>query len=500
MSKLVIALALAPLFHSAGLPCSASQVRFGHALFFPPRLSSGAPRCCSHRGWYDVSSFPGRDASVKINACKAALDAAGGGTCDARSLEGLTQTESEEIDWGTVRSQYQEILLLPLSGFWSWAFSDGRSCGIKQFSNSSILSGATGGAWSGLQLGAASSSTRMDSLYCTDPSAARGISNVKAQGFYADNSQHGTFVNGLLHISNVSDQSSFIDMGAINLYGNAWVIGKLCCGVSFNRIFGQTGQSSSDVQGGDALLVKGGGNAVLIENSTFNGPGTGANNIRIDPSTDIYAMVFLNDYGEKYTTDDGGTPMIFIGPHVANVQFIGGFFVNGCTRRCSQYLFENHTRHGFSVKNVGFGWFDTNGINDLARGATWSSDGYTIHGYSTGNDEISRSFDQEISTSILSGTSPAPELKFRVGAGSLDPGSTNLVGVIAAATSGRLSFQLTWSEGGVKKPYPHRAVCHFVDETSHSDHVTTTSADSSRLSASGTSKAGDLISYICVGF
>lgn len=500
MSKLFIVLILLPLFHAVGLPCGVRQFGLGPASSSHSKPTSGIPRCCSHRAWYDVSSFPGRDASVKINACKAALDAVGGGTCDARSLGGLTQTESEEIDWGTVRSQYQEILLLPPSGFWSWGFSDGRSCGIKQFSNSSILSGATGGAWSGLQLGAASSSTHMDSLYCTDPSAVRGISNVKAQGFYADNSRHGTFVNGLIHVSNVSDQSSFMDMGAINLYGNAWVIGKLCCGVSFNRIFGQTGKATSDVQGGDALLVKGGGNAVLIENSTFNGPGTGANNIRINPSTNVYAMVFLNDYGEKYTTDDDGTPMIFIGPHVANVQFIGGFFVNGCTRRCSQYLFENHTRQGFSVKNVGFGWFDTNGINDLARGATWSSDGYTIHGYSTGNDGIGQSFDQGISTSILSGTSPAPKLKFRAGAGSLNIGSTNLAGVIVVATSGRLSFQLTWSDGGVTKPYPHRAVCHFVDETTHSDHVETTSADSYRLSASGTSKAGDLISYICVGF
>ena len=65
---------------------------------------------------YSADSFAGVDASVQINACIAAVIAAGGGTCDASMFVG-TRSMSQEVSVGSTTSVTKHIgltLLLPI--------------------------------------------------------------------------------------------------------------------------------------------------------------------------------------------------------------------------------------------------------------------------------------------------------------------------------------------------------------------------------------------------
>src|ERR1700735_348721 len=90
---------------------------------------------------FNAASFPGTDASIKINNCIQMVIAAGGGTCDARSLTGAHQM-SQQIDLGNSSTPPAHIgiaLLLPESAVWTWSLTDGTSCGIMQFSSTSLI-------------------------------------------------------------------------------------------------------------------------------------------------------------------------------------------------------------------------------------------------------------------------------------------------------------------------------------------------------------------------
>src|SRR5580704_4819343 len=79
------------------------------------------------QGNKDAASYPGADASQKINACIAAVISSGGGVCDARKLGGV-QKMSEEIRLGsneTVKSRIGITLLLPDTGVWKWQLTNG---------------------------------------------------------------------------------------------------------------------------------------------------------------------------------------------------------------------------------------------------------------------------------------------------------------------------------------------------------------------------------------
>jgi hypothetical protein len=62
-------------------------------------------------GVYDAMNFPGADFSLKVNACLAALEAAGGGTCDARNFP-ISNMASETITVGD--GAHLTTLLLPV--------------------------------------------------------------------------------------------------------------------------------------------------------------------------------------------------------------------------------------------------------------------------------------------------------------------------------------------------------------------------------------------------
>jgi hypothetical protein len=186
-----------------------------------------------------ADQFAGTDASQKINACIAAAIAGGGGTCDARALSG-TQVMSQTINVGTSAGpNHGAILLLPASGIWEWGLTNGTSCGIEQFTGTSIVGLATAG-WGGnsLLLEPQNTATNMDSLYCTDPNPLGGGGYYRASGFFAQNIglNQGTFVHGLIHVRYFYDESTWSYIQAQNQYGDAWHIDNGCCGASFDHI------------------------------------------------------------------------------------------------------------------------------------------------------------------------------------------------------------------------------------------------------------------------
>ena len=324
---------------------------------------------------YQADSYTGADASVKINACITAL-ASSGGTCDARSLGG-TQSMSQEIDLKGASSGRSVTLLLPNNGTWTWSKTDGTSCGIKQFDSTYLLGSQPGGHWGGLALETANSSTNMDSLYCTDPSTA---SYIRAEGFTAFNSGAGTLANGVLHVNTTFDESSFRYILGNNATGDVWHIDGPCCGTTFDNIQGYGSSATSSSPAGYPLRING-GRAWSITNSTFNGPGNGKSNIYISNSGP-QDVVFQNVYMEKYSQDDYATPMVYIGTSDYGITFEGGMIATGCTTTgCSQYAFENHSAGGIAIKSVGLDYKTENGVNDVAFGRTWLSDGGTIQDY-----------------------------------------------------------------------------------------------------------------------
>src|SRR5271154_5545538 len=170
---------------------------------------------------YYAKSYPGADASVKINACISAVIAAHGGVCDAGGLGG-TQAMSQEIRLGSpasVGAHTGVTLLLPETATWFWHLTDGSSCGIYQYSSTSLLGHQPAGGGNRMVL-AASSGSQMDSIYCTD-APSNGANYVRAEGFAVWNNQSGsTFANGVVHIRDVVDQSRFIGIFAENYYGD----------------------------------------------------------------------------------------------------------------------------------------------------------------------------------------------------------------------------------------------------------------------------------------
>ncbi len=200
-------------------------------------------------GVYQADQFAGSDAGVQINACVAAVIAAGGGTCDARALGG-TRVMHEEIDLGSelqaASGTVSVELMLPVSALWEFNMTDGVSCGIKQFSNNSLVGESSTGGAVRMILAPYNSSTSMDSLYCTDPNptGAGGGNYIRARGFAAFASYGGTgtgtFAHGAVHVQRMFDESSFsyIMAGGSASSPYAWQIDDTCCGDSFDHVQG----------------------------------------------------------------------------------------------------------------------------------------------------------------------------------------------------------------------------------------------------------------------
>jgi hypothetical protein len=271
-----------------------------------------------------AGAYAGADAGVKINACVTAVIQAGGGVCDASDLGG-TQNFAEEVDLGSAISESTHIgvtLLLPDSAVWQWHVSNSSSCGLRQFSGTSIIGHQPGGGGNNMILTATSGSS-MDSIYCTDLSAVY----VRAEGFFVMNREAGnTFANGVVHIQNVADESSFTRIFAGNYYGDSWHITNACCGTRFENIQGISNAAiNNGAQGGIPLTIGPGKvDGVAFYDSTFNDPGEGFPNIYIQGDgyvTQVWGVSFFNAYMEGNGMIDASTPMVLIDPYVGPVHF-----------------------------------------------------------------------------------------------------------------------------------------------------------------------------------
>ena len=341
-----------------------------------------------------AGSFNGADASVKINACIAAVVAAGGGTCDARDLVGV-QKMSEQINLGGPEQQKMNVgvsLLLPDSAKWTWNLTDSTSCGIRQYGSTSLIGNQPGGGGGRMGL-TVSPGAKMDSIYCTD-NDSRGV-YVRAEGFSVFNNQNADFANGVIHIRNVVDQSSFTRIYGENYSGDAWHIDSACCGAKFDGIQGvSNGNIHNSAPGGVPLTIGSRTNntrSIAFYNSTFNQPGKGFPDIHIYGGGRTAGISFFNVYMEGNGMVDPTTPMVLIDHLTGPVHFFGGAAsaaaprVNGKvsdTKAVFRTSGVSLTLEGFDISNT------ATAIIDLTAKVTtpvflWNDNLGTINSYIT---------------------------------------------------------------------------------------------------------------------
>jgi hypothetical protein len=303
---------------------------------------------------FQAATYPGTDAGVKINACVAAVIAAGGGVCDATGLGGTQNFARAGV-----------TSLLPDAAVWQWRMSNSDSCGIHQYSGTAIIGHQPGGGGNNMILTAASGSS-MDSIYCTDSSVGYYI---RAEGFSVFNNQAGnTFANGVVHIENVADESSFTRIFAGNYYGDSWHVSGACCGTKFENIQGiSNGAINNGAQGGVPLSVGPGKvDGVAFYDSTFNDPGEGFPNIHILGDgyvTNVFGVDFFNAYMEGNGMVDATTSMVIIDPYVGPIHFHGGLAKTEVAPPNTKAVFENH---GYQIDVLGFNANGANiGVNDI---------------------------------------------------------------------------------------------------------------------------------------
>ncbi|MBV8673235.1 MAG: hypothetical protein JOZ33_07350 [Acidobacteriaceae bacterium] len=346
---------------------------------------------------YNATSYPGTDASQKINACVAAVILSGGGVCDATKLGGV-QKMSEEIRLGSneaVKNRIGITLLLPDTAVWKWHLTEPSACGIRQYSSTSIVGNQPGGGGNRMVL-TVDPGSRMDSIYCTDASPI-GANYVRAEGFSVWNNQPGsTFQNGVIHIRDAVDQSSFARIFAENYYGDVWHIESACCGVRFDNIHATSNGSivKNGSKGGVPLTIGPGHvRAISFYDTSVNQPGNGSPDIMIRGGA-VLSINFFDLYMEGNGGIDDNTPMVFIAPDVGPIHFIGGFANTEQTRlKSTKTVFENH---GLALEVSSFETANTTlGINDMTAGAKAESHAFkgnlgTILSYRTARSEPSR--------------------------------------------------------------------------------------------------------------
>ncbi len=346
----------------------------------------------SHR--VDATSLPGDDASVKINACIAAVVHAGGGVCDASGFTGV-QRMSQQINLGSTSQVAAKVgvsLLLPDSAVWTWDLRDGTSCGIRQYSSTSLIGNQPGGGGDRMGL-TARGTAKMDSIYCTDDNPA-GV-YVRAEGFSAFNNQDAVFTNGVVHIRNVVDESSFTRIYGGNYNGDGWHIDSACCGAKFDDIQGVSNGNLHQTKAGGVPLTIGSHKenvrSIAFYNSTFNQPGQGLPDIHMIGGGRTLGVAFFNVYMEGNGATDSKTPMVLIDALNGPVHFYGGSAnaespkVNGAVSD-TKPVFENHgvslTLDGFEITNTATAVIDATAKTKINT-FLWNDNLGTVDSYRT---------------------------------------------------------------------------------------------------------------------
>lgn len=332
----------------------------------------------------DASWMVGAGTAERINACITTAISSNGdsGECDARYFGGL-QSMSQQINLGTSASGtagLTVLLRLPISATWTWALTDGTSCAIKVFNNT-LIEGYQAAGGQGSTVLHAPGSANMRSMVCTDPSPSSGGNYVRIENFGIVVDSGATMSEGAAHIQFLFDESEINNFIVDNESGDAIHLTGICCGSVINKAQGKSSEVSG---GGYPLLVDGGGNAFTINNSTFNFPGIGKNNMNFAVSGAAVANILcISCYMEKRGATDFSVPMAEIGGSIWNIQFIGGGAAIPACSSCAQVVFNNDTYYGFSVQHYGVSG-TTHGIYDAPNARSWVTDGIQIPGYTVG--------------------------------------------------------------------------------------------------------------------
>jgi hypothetical protein len=136
----------------------------------------------------DCSVLAGGSVGAKLNACNAAIIAAGGGTADAT---GLSLTGAIPATWTVGNSSGAPVtFLVPTGAVWTSTITDGTSCALKQFNGTSIIGmgpAATGTATTRLLAGA---TTAQGAMYCTDTTVG-GFIRLEGMTFWDNIARSG---------------------------------------------------------------------------------------------------------------------------------------------------------------------------------------------------------------------------------------------------------------------------------------------------------------------
>jgi hypothetical protein len=313
-------------------------------------------------------STPGtNDGSCLTNAV-ATVVAAGGGIVDATAL--TTMTSTTQIAVGNHGTQARVTLLLPPVGTWYFDITDGVSCGLEIFNLSRVMGTGTG-VGSGFSLQPYSNKTNMDSLVCTDTAPIGGGNYVEIGGFgINDTKPAATFMNGLLHISKLYDDSEIYDMvvqgGSTGNYGV--LVNGMCCGSTFTN-FTVNGNSATGVTPFAVIDDGFGSAAVSCLNCSIDHPGARKPNVLINGTSggiwNFYNLYMESNQGKP--TSDTTTPLFQVAR--GNVGIYGGQSFH-LVPRTTAYTFQISNAAGTSVSVRGFqarsvDGTNLNAINDL---------------------------------------------------------------------------------------------------------------------------------------
>lgn len=308
--------------------------------------TSGSTTYATSGIFLDASQFAGADPSVQINACTAALFAAGGGVCDLRSFTG-TYTMSQTIALGTATSahtnHFDMTYLAPTNGTWKWGLTGGTACGILQYNGTAFIGSMPVGSGGNYFKLDSVAGANMDALFCTDPAPAGGGSYVTASGFQLANSGAGTFANGLIHIQSLFDTSHFDYILANNPIGDGWHIE----GAGYCSFTGDSGGSATNGSGGYGFVIGKSGTGTTsntFNNIVANVPGTGKSDILVQGGAFTDSNTFIGISMEGNGAVDTTSPMFDNSGE--NTTVIGGLFnTEAGSNLTTKYAFRNSGAH-----------------------------------------------------------------------------------------------------------------------------------------------------------
>jgi len=254
-----------------------------------------------------------------LQAAIAAAIAVGGGTVDARGMGSFNITS--EIDVGN-HAQVPVTLLLPQAATWTVSgITNGTSCAIKQFSQSSILGPGTAGS-SAMVIHGGANTNNLDSLYCTEAAPVGNGSYVRAEGFLLYNPNGATMTNGAMNVQATFDDSEFRDV-TVASYGTVGlnVHALVCCGTTFTNVTSNANHVANSIP---VQIIGGapGPVAIAFYNLSANHPGPGRNAIVLSAIGNGNGVHFYNTYSEGNNSDNT-TANISSGSTAGPIEFYG---------------------------------------------------------------------------------------------------------------------------------------------------------------------------------